>query len=77
MPNITKTIVTLTILHDSEISLDHWSIHDIAGELNEGELVGCGEIVSSETVPDDKLSAELEAIGNDGSFFETTDEYED
>jgi hypothetical protein len=70
MTKITKTVVQVTILHLAEDRVDGTGLGHIAFQIDEGDWVGQSKIVTEEAVPDDKVAEELQALGNDGTFFE-------
>lgn len=67
---ICKTTILLTILHEEADDVLSWDIQQIAGELNEGCIVGSMEEATSEEVPEASVKQELWLVGNDGTFFE-------
>ena len=67
---IRKTTILLTVLHDEVEDIESWSFDQIAGEMNEGCLVGAAEVVTSEEVAPQSVESELLRLGNDGTFFE-------
>jgi hypothetical protein len=68
MTKIVKTVITVTVLHQAG-SLEGMDLADIAYEIDEGDWLGQTEM-REELVPDDRVRAECEELGNDGSFFE-------
>lgn len=73
MAKIIKTIITLTLLHREDFPLSQMSLEQIGHEMDEGDCVGSFGTVSEEAVPLAKVPAELEALGNDGTFFDLED----
>jgi hypothetical protein len=68
MTTIMKTTFTFTVLHRTDSPL-----LDLAYALEEsdtGHAVGNVTQVSWEQVPDDEVPGELDALGNDGEFFD-------
>jgi hypothetical protein len=66
---IIKTVLIVTILHDSEANTSAMSLADIGAEMDSGEFVGSIETVSETEIPQEKLAEELEAVGSDESVF--------
>lgn len=70
MRRIAKTVLTITVLHDAEDDVSSLPVEEIAQEMNNGFCVGTVEHVSTVVVPAAKITEELLACGNDGTFFE-------
>jgi hypothetical protein len=66
---ITKTTITVTVLHDNDLDLSQFELTQIAHEITGGDWLGTYEIAKVEAVPDDKVVDECVAVGNDGTFF--------
>lgn len=68
---IIKKVLELTVLMhaDDEEQFSHMSLETLGNEIDEGTMIGATRELSSEVVPDEKVMAELKAIGNDGYFF--------
>jgi hypothetical protein len=73
---IRKTTILVTILHDETDNVPSWSLERIAGEMGEGCVVGSMELVSNVGIKDIDVADELEAVGNDGEFFDRDEEIE-
>lgn len=71
MTPIRKIIINITLLAEEQDALrvDEYSLQDIHHAMTEGELIGCYNIVSNDTVAPENVKDELLAIGNDGFFF--------
>lgn len=69
MSRVTKHVIKVTILAPTGETLDGKSLSRIAYEIDEGGWLGLTEHESSEPVPDDQISTEAAALGNDGEFF--------
>lgn len=67
---IHKTIITVTILHSSDVSFAGCTLAEIGYEIDEGHSVGMMEITASDPVPMPTVPTELRALGNDGGFFQ-------
>lgn len=67
---VQKTTMTLTMLHHASLQPVDMSMADIAHHLDLGEFVGGRSDVKTVDVADDQVAAELQAFGNDGTFFE-------
>lgn len=70
MTQVYKTVITLTVFHDDKDTLDGLSLTDIDYETNDGRMIGFHEITSSQCIRKEDLKQELQAIGNDGTFFD-------
>lgn len=70
MTQVYKTVITLTVFHDEKDTLDGLSLTDIDYETNDGRMIGFHEITSSQCIRKEDLKQELQAIGNDGTFFD-------
>jgi len=71
---IVKTTVTLTVLHrDTDACLDGMPLEEIAALIDDGPAIGQVETTNIEFLADDNVEAELKAIGNDGTFFDSED----
>lgn len=70
---ISKTIITITVLHDSVDDLDFIELGQIIDAMNEGDMIGMSKITSTEHVAPEKVRDELLAVGNDGTFFDAID----
>jgi len=73
MMKIAKVIIQTTVLlpADELPRLEGASLSDIEQETSEGLWIGMSSRTSVETLPPEKISTELKAIGNDGTFFDT------
>lgn len=73
MTNIVKAVLSLTVLlpEDQVADFKGATLEAILEETDTGAWIA-GTVQKSEpvVVPADKLEAELQAIGNDGSFFD-------
>jgi hypothetical protein len=49
-------------------------VDDITYELDSGAMIGYTELLSTEKVPPERIKEDLMAIGNDGTFFQDTEE---
>lgn len=72
--NVYKTIFTVTVL-SAEPIISGVELDRVVQEMNDGEFIGQVEQGESKLVPPAKVKAALEAIGNDGTFFD--DVFED
>jgi hypothetical protein len=75
MPVHKATITVTVFLSEPDLDaacerLRESSLKDIAYEMDEGDMVGAYQVVKVEQVTPDRVKAELEAVGNDGTFFE-------
>lgn len=68
MSTIVKTTYTFTALHRADWTPE--GIEDAMRESYDGHAVGQETSSKTEPVPDDKVSDELVALSNDGSFFD-------
>jgi hypothetical protein len=68
---VSKTVMTLTMLHPTALDPSAMSQEDVAYHLGEGEFVGERTSIVTTDVADDKVVEELQALGNDGTYFET------
>lgn len=72
---VQKITVTTTLLIEADSPEDakSWvsgmSLSRIDDQMDQGEAVGQTEVGNAETVPEDRLKEELEALGSDMSFF--------
>ncbi len=73
---VCKATVTMTVFFDEDDAprFNGATLEAILYQVDEGDWIG-SSIHKSEpkVVPDEELQQELEAIGNDGSFFDTSD----
>ena len=76
MSQIYKHIFTITVLSEDK-EFDNVCLEDLAREIDQGNSIGQVEHKSVDEVPADRVKDELEAIGNDGSFFESLSDAED
>ncbi len=80
---VQKITVTTTLLieADSPEQAKGWiagmSLTRIQDEMDQGDAVGQTEVGNAETVPEDRLKEELEALGSDMSFFSDEDDDQD
>lgn len=67
-------LVTVLGQADGPRSLANWvsglRLEDIAREMDVGELVGTVRVIGSLEIPPAEVRTRLEAVGNDGTFFE-------
>lgn len=70
MTAIRKTVFTLTVLHPAEDHAESLPVEDVMAEINNGMWIGQTAHVSTVDLADEKVVEELQAIGNDGTFFE-------
>lgn len=74
--HVCQATIVLTVMGQSEGPQDFESwilgmdLERLAREMDEGELIGASRMIGVEVVPPGQLRHRLEAIGNDGSFFE-------
>lgn len=68
--SVSKTVLTVTMLHPAELDPAKMSNDDIAYHLGDGEFVGERTAIETNPVADEDVLAELQALGNDGTFFE-------
>ena len=71
--NIVKTTITITALHRADTALGD-SIEDVLYEMSEGGAVGWETGRTTVPVPAERVQDELIAVGNDGTFFDDTDD---
>lgn len=57
-------------LADAAARFDTMPLNTIAYQIEEGDCIGVTRRVAHETIPPDRVQAELEDVGNDGTFFE-------
>lgn len=70
MTKICKTAYTVTVLHVADEPLRLMNdLQYVLDAMNTGNMVGQWDRVSTEVVPSEKVVEELEAVGNDGVFF--------
>lgn len=80
---VQKITVTTTLLieADSPEEAKGWvagmSLARIQDEMDQGEAVGQTEVGNAETVPEDRVKEEVEALGSDMSFFSGQDDDQD
>ena len=60
---ISKTVISVTIIHPEAEPLDHKSLGEIGYQIDEGDMLGRIATLSEETVPPDKIVAEAKALG--------------
>lgn len=76
MAGVVKATVSMEVFFpaDEEHRFRNMSLDDILYEVSEGTWIG-GSPMKGETVeiPREELRSQLEAIGNDGSFFDDVD----
>lgn len=70
MTKIMRTTVTVTILHPVDETPDGLSLEEIGRQMDDGGWIGQSAVTTSDAVPDDAIRAELQALGNDGAFFD-------
>ena len=75
MSAISKTVITLTVLHRADEPLSP-SLDDVLYEITEGGAVGWETNRVSSAVAPDAVQSELIALGNDGTFFDDDDDDE-
>lgn len=66
---ISKTTYTFTVLHRTDEPFTE-GLTEAMARSYDGHAVGWETNEVTESVPDDKVSDELVAIGNDGTFFD-------
>ena len=75
---IYKHIVQVVILSPEstiEKSLgEDWGLEEVACAINDGDCIGQVSHTSTKVVPADKVKAELQAIDNDGTFFDSEED---
>lgn len=74
MKPVYKTTITVTVLHQDPERIGQMEPADIFRECYDGEFIGQAVQEQTTEVPLGQIGAELEAIGNDGTFFEDPDE---
>lgn len=73
---IFKTAITITVLGEFESRgaaqawFDNANPYTILNEMDDGDLVGQTSVGEVEEVPESDVESELEAVGNDGTFFD-------
>jgi hypothetical protein len=72
MSGISKTVITITVLHPSDEPLSG-SLACVLEEMDDGNAVGLETFRTTVAVADDAVKNELLALGNDGEFFEVED----
>lgn len=65
---IRKTVFQFVVLHPADEPLEDLEV--AMYRADQDNAVGAEEVISVEDVPDDKVEAELIALGNDGAFFD-------
>ena len=70
MAVISKTVLTLVVMHRSDMPLDDMSLEEIAAETDTGHMVGAVTRSETHTLEPQEVGDELMKLGNDGSFFE-------
>lgn len=74
MKKIIKTAITLIVFHKADFPINDLSLGQIIEEMDVGEAIGTSFIQGSSVVPTQEcLIAELQEIGNDGTFFDDYD----
>lgn len=68
--DIVRTTILVTVLHHRSDAVADWDIQTVIGEMNEGCVVGSSELLGSLDVTAPMLVDALQAVGNDGSFFD-------
>lgn len=67
-------LVTVLGHADSPAEFEAWvsglSLENLGREVDDGDLIGASRVVGTTEVPPGEVRARLEAVGNDGSFFE-------
>jgi hypothetical protein len=65
-----KTTYKVTVLSEGPLSA-HMDLEDVLAEMNDGDLIGEVSHEGTDAIQTKKeLREELEAIGNDGTFFD-------
>lgn len=70
---IQKTIITITILHDSDLDVHNMSIESLMREIDQGDAIGLVLNHGTNDVHKDAVKSELKALGNDGKFFDESE----
>ncbi len=73
MPNIRKSVLQIVVLHREDDDLSNYTLMDILDECETGDMIrGSVEVIGTSPIitDPDVLREELEAIGNDGTFFD-------
>lgn len=70
---IQKSSLTISFLHEAADNLADWSTEQIIREIDEGQFVGRVSPITTINVPDENVAIELQALGNDGTFFDEVD----
>lgn len=73
MPNICKSVLQIVVLHRAEHNLSEYTLMDILDECETGDMLrGSVEVIGTSPIitDSDVLREELEAVGNDGTFFD-------
>jgi hypothetical protein len=74
MKTIYKNVFTLIVYSEGYPLTKNWDVDDITYELDSGAMIGYTELLSTEKVPPERIKEDLMAIGNDGTFFQDTEE---
>lgn len=74
---IYKHTFTLTILSENKDKVPRLDLDVLTYRINEGEDIGQCEHVGTAEVPPEALQEELQALGNDGAFFDDGDAAEE
>ena len=71
MNTIRKTVLSIVILHYDSDKMENYTLAELLDECDTGSMIrGSATPVSSEILSPDAVAGELEAIGNDGTFFD-------
>lgn len=76
MTNIRKTTLQINVFHRADDDLSNYTVMDILDECEVGSMIRSSvEVIGTPTIITDPnvLREELEAIGNDGTFFDDDD----
>lgn len=78
---IVRTVFQVEVFSEGPFSAggtdnDPFGLNEIAYAITEGDCIGSIEEISSDVVPASKVTSELLRIGNDGSFFESAEDFD-
>jgi hypothetical protein len=66
---VSKTVMTLTMVHPTSLDPQRMDVIDIANHMTAGEFVGTKTLVETNPVADEKVDAEVTALGGNAGFF--------
>ena len=68
--SIQKTTFTVTVLHDATENPRNMELETVLEQMDMGDFIGSVHVGDTVDIPNETVREELEAIGNDGTFFQ-------